>query len=428
MMKLSRILKNRIFKNAGWIIGGRLVNKLLAFLVSIVTARYLGPGNYGLINYAMAYITFAASLCNLGINSVIIKNFSDHPEEEGIALGTTVILRMVTSFLSAIMIVGVVAVVDKGESVTILVTVLSTIGLLFQSFDIFTKWFQSKLQSKYAAIATVVAYITVSVYKIILLVFRKSVEWFALATALEYLVMAVILLWFYKRNGGKKLGFSAIKAKQLLMASSGFIISGLMVSIYAATDKLMLKQIMDDATVGYYSLAVSLSNTWTFILQAIIDSVHPSVFQCYGKDDVQFEKKNRQLYAIVLYIALTVSLIMNLLANPLVETLYGKAFLPAAKPFRIVSWYIAFSYLGVARNAWIVCENKQKYLKYIYASSALINVLLNYILIPHWGAIGAAWASLCTQILTVVVLPAIIRPLRKNAKMMLQAALLKDVF
>lgn len=428
MMRIGRFFENRTLRNAGWIVGGKIANKLLSFLVSIITARYLGPSNYGLINYASAYITFAASLCNLGINSIIIKDFVDYPDEAGTALGTTMVLRAISSFLSAIMIIGAVAIIDQGETVTIMVVALSTVGLLIQVFDIINKWFQSKLQSKYVALATIVAFLAASVYKIVLLVLGKSVEWFALTTAVEYAVMAVVLLYLYRKNGGSKLTFSIKKAKQLLGASSGFIISGLMVSIYAATDKLMLKQMMDEATVGYYALAVSVSAMWTFVLQAIIESIHPSIIQCYEKNSALFEKRNRQLYAIVLYVALAVSLVISLIAEPLIRILYGTDYLPTVQPLRIVTWYTAFSHLGVARNAWIVCEHKQKYLKYIYASSALINILLNSILIPLYGAVGAAWASLITQILTVAVLPLMISPLRPNAKLMLQAALLKGVF
>lgn len=426
-MKLSKVLKNKILQNAGWIVGGRLVNKLMSFLVSIITARYLGPSNFGLINYAAAYITFAASLCNLGINSVIIKDFADHPDEEGTALGTTLVLRAVSSFLSAMMIIGIVAIVDRSEWTTILVVALSTIGLMVQIFDIFNKWFQSRLQSKYAAIATVVAYFAVSAYKIILLISGKSVEWFALATAVEYAVTAMILLYAYKKCGGGKLAFSVKKARQLLKSSSAFIISGLMVSIYAATDKVMLKQMLDQSAVGYYALAVSLSTMWAFVLQAIIDSVYPSVIQSFGKEPEFFKRKNRQLYAIVLYMALLVSLMISLLAEPLVGVLYGEEYLPAVQPLRIVTWYTAFSYLGIARNAWMVCENKQKYLKYLYISAAIINVVLNFLLIPLWGAVGAALASLCTQVLTAIVIPALIPALRPNAKLMLEAALLKDI-
>lgn len=427
-MNIKNVLKNRTVKNAGWIIGGGVANKLLAFIVGIFSARFLGPSNMGLINYAAAYLSFFSALCNLGISSVIIKDFVDHPEEEGKSLGTALGLRAISSLLSGLMIIGVVSIVDRDEPLTIAVVALSCIGLVFQVFDAFNQWFQSKLKSKYVAVATVIAYIAVSAYKIVLLVLGKSVEWFALATSVDYIVIAAFLLIAYKKNNGPKLSFSFKKAKQLLALSSSFIISGLMVSIYASTDKLMLKQMLDEATVGHYGLAVSISTVWVFLLQAVIDSVYPSIIEAYGRDRQDFDRKNRRLYAIVIYAALFISLMICIFAKPFVGILYGEEYLPAVTPLRIVVWYTAFSYLGVARNAWIVSENKQKYLKYLYISAAVINVVLNFVLIPWLGASGAALASLITQMSTTLLLPALIPALRPNAKLMLEALALKDIF
>lgn len=427
-MNIKNVLKNRTVKNAGWIIGGGVANKLLAFIVGIFSARFLGPSNMGLINYAAAYLSFFSALCNLGISSVIIKDFVDHPEEEGKSLGTALGLRAISSLLSGLMIIGVVSIVDRDEPLTIAVVALSCIGLVFQVFDAFNQWFQSKLKSKYVAVATVAAYIAVSAYKIVLLVLGKSVEWFALATSVDYIVIAAFLLIAYKKNNGPKLSFSFKKAKQLLALSSSFIISGLMVSIYASTDKLMLKQMLDEATVGHYGLAVSISTVWVFLLQAVIDSVYPSIIEAYGRDRHDFDRKNRRLYAIVIYAALFISLMICIFAKPVVGILYGEEYLPAVTPLRIVVWYTAFSYLGVARNAWIVSENKQKYLKYLYISAAVINVVLNFVLIPWLGASGAALASLITQMSTTLLLPALIPALRPNAKLMLEALALKDIF
>lgn len=427
-MKLSSLFKKKTVRNAGWIVGGRLTNKVLSFLVGVLTARYLGPGNYGLIGYVTAYITFFSALSNLGLNSVIIKEFADNPRDEGLAMGTTMGLRAVSSLLSAVMIVGVVAVADGGDKTTIIVAMLSSMGLLFQIFDVLKKWFQSRLQSKYAAIATVISYGVISAYKIILLITAKSVEWFALSTALEYCVEAIFLLAVYKKHNGPKFGFSWEKGKNLLRASSGYIVSAVMVSVYASTDRLMLKHMLDDASVGYYTLSVTLSNIWVFLLEAVIDSMYPTVVQAHGKDKALFRQRNRQLYAIVLYLAVAVSAGICLLANPLVSILYGKEYLPAVAPLRVVVWYTAFSYLGVARNPWMVCENKQKYLPPLYFGAAVINVILNWAMIPLWGPTGAALASLITQISTTVILPALIPPLRPNAKLMIEALLLKDVF
>ena len=426
-MGLRNISKSKVVKNAGWIIGGRLVNKLLAFLVGILTARYLGPSNYGLINYAAAYISFFASICTLGINSIIVKNFVDHPDEEGKTIGTTLLLRAVSSLLSALMIVGIVGIVDRDEPLTVVVVALCSVGLIFQIFDTLNYWFQARLQSKYSALASLASYAAVSVYKIVLLVLGKSVEWFALASALDYTVLAVVLAAAYFKNGGQRFTASWAKAKELLSSSTSFIISGLMVSIYACTDKLMLKQMLGEASVGYYSLASAISVSWAFVLSAIIDSLYPEIVQSFNTNRIYYERKNRQLYAIVFYTSLFMSAAICLLARPFIEILYGASYLPAVQPLRIVVWYTAFSYLGVARNAWMVCENRQKYLKYLYMGAAAINVVLNMIFIPQWGAYGAAAASLLTQIATTVLLPAVIRPLRANTKLMLDAVLLRGV-
>ena len=419
--------KNRIIRNAGWLIGGRLVNKVLSFLVGILTARYLGPDNYGIIGYVTAYITFFASVCNLGINSVLVKDFVDHPEDEGKAMGTAMVLRAVSSALSALMIIGIIALTEKGDPTTVMVAVLSCVGLMFQVVDTLKRWFLNRLQSKYAAIATVLAYLSVSVYKLILLASGSSVVWFALATSVEYAVVAAFLLAAYRKNKGPRFAFSWKKAKELLQSSSSYILSDIMVSVYATTDKLMLKQMLDEAAVGYYTTAVAVSNVCCFVLEAMIESVYPSVIQSYKTDRELFKRKNRQLYAGVFYSAMIGSVVICLLSGPIVEILYGESYLPSVQPLRIVVWYTAFSYLGGARGAWMVCEDKQKYLKYLSLIAAVENVILNLVLIPHLGPSGAALASLLTQITTIVVIPALIKPLRPNAKLMLEAVLLKGV-
>lgn len=424
----QKFLGNKEVKNAGWIISGRIAQMVLSFLVSIFTARYLGPSNYGIINYAGAYVAFFTSLCTLGINSVIIKDFVDHPDEQGKALGTTIVLRAVSSLLSSLMIVGIVSIVDKEEPVTVVVSALCSIALVFQIFDTINYWFQSKYQSKITAIAGLVAYVATSVYKIVLLFLQKSVVWFAFATSVDYIVVAVFLFAAYKKYDGPKFRFSWGKAKQLLGKSYHYILSGMMVAIYMQTDKLMLKQMLDETTVGYYSLATTLSGMWVFVLTAIIDSIYPTILSLYKKGDITaFERKNRQLYAIVIYISIFVAAMFVLFGKFAIRLLYGVEYEPAATPLQIVTWYTIFSYLGVARNAWIVCTNNQKYLKYMYFSAAVLNVIMNLCFIPLWGASGAAFASLLTQILTSIVLPCFIKQMRPNVKLMVEAFLLRKI-
>lgn len=426
-MKVLHLLKNRIVKNAGWMVGEKVVQMLISLVVSLLTARYLGPSNYGLINYATSFTAFFSAFCNLGLNSLMVKELVDRPEEEGLVLGTAMGMRAVSSILSAITIMAVVCVIDRDEPTTILVVALCTIGMVFHIMSTFSYWFQRHLKSKFTAIAAFIAYMVTAAYRVVLIVSGESVTWFALATSVDYICLAALLVYFYKKEGGQKLGFSWEYGKQMLSRSKHYVLSGLMVAIYGQTDKLMLKQMLDLTETGFYSTALAVNGMWCFILAAIIDSMYPSVIEAHNNGNEElFKRKNRLMYAIVFYVSVAAAVGFNIFAELIIFILYGKAYLASAMPLRIISWYTAFSYLGVARNAWIVSKDRQKHLIKIYASAAVGNVVLNALLIPRWGANGAATASLIAQILTGLVIPFFIKDLRENVVLMIEGILLKD--
>ena len=415
-------------KNAGWLMGGKIAEMVISFIVSIFTARFLGPANKGLIDYGLAYAAFFTSVCTLGINSVLVKEFVDKQDGEGTVLGTSLVLRVVATVLSIGTICAVVAIADMGETLTLIVVLLASLRLLFQVFEVFNYWFHAQLKSKYSAVILLIAYAAAAAYTIVLLVLQADVIWFALSTSVDYACVAVLLLIAYFKNKGEKLRFSWDYAKRLLKKSCYFILPSLMTAIYAQTDKFMLRQIMGDAEIGYYATATSLCAMWVFVLGAIVDSVNPSIMQAKKDgDEALYEKRNKQLYAIVFYLSVFVSICFCAFAELAIYILYGAEYAPAAMPLRIATWYTAFSYLGVARGAWIVCENKQKYLIWVYLGAAVINVGANFALIPYLGASGAALASLLAQIATSFIVPACIPALRPNAKLMCEAIMLKGV-
>lgn len=418
---IKRLLHSKIVKNASWIVAGKVIQMVISFLVGLLTVRYLGPENYGLINYGTAYTLFFTSVCTLGINSVIVKEFIDAPNQEGKIIGTALGLRAVSSLLSVLIIVGISFVLDADEPLTRLVVALCSLGVVFNIFETFNYWFQSRLESKKTAIASLIAYSAMAVYKVFLLITQKPVAYFSLATSVDYLFVAIVLFIFYKCDHGASLSFSWAYGKALLKKSYHYILPGLMVSIYGQTDKVMLKHMVNEAETGFYSTATVICGLWGFIIYAIIDSMTPPIMEAHQNNHQKFNRLNRLLYCIIFYVCAFVSLVFTIFGEQLIGILYGAEYLPAALPLKIVTWYTAFSYLGGARNAWVVCENAQKYLKFIYSAAAVCNVLLNYILIPFYGAAGAAIASLATQIITIIVIPFFIRGMRENSIMMVEA-------
>lgn len=427
-MKPLDVLKNRTVKNAGYLIVGKVIQMVFSLVIGLLTARYLGPSNYGLMSYAGAYTAFFAAVCTLGINNVLVKEFIDHPGEEGKVVGTTLGLRAVSSILSSLVVVLISSVLDADEPTTRLVVGLASAGMVFNIAETFNYWFQARLESRVTAGATLCAYLISSAYKVFLLITGKSVAYFALVSSLDYLCLGILLFVQYRKHSGGRLQFSRSYGRELFGRSRHFILSGLMISIYGQTDKLMLKQMINQTEIGYYSTAVTLCGMWCFILSAVIDSVYPSIMEAAKKgDESLFRQRNVQLYAIVFYLSVFVSLCFSLLARPLILIMYGESYLPAAAPLRIITWYTAFSYLGVARNAWVVARNRQRYLFRIYAASALANVVLNYLLIPSMGASGAAIASLIAQVLTTLVVPFFMKDMRENSMLMLDAILFKGI-
>jgi O-antigen/teichoic acid export membrane protein len=210
--------------------------------------------------------------------------------------------------------------------------------------------------------------------------------------------------------------------------SKFFIVSSLMVTIFSQTDKIMLKAMMSDEAVGIYSAAVTCAGLTSFVFSAIIDSFRPAIFENKKNSNQAYEKSLISCYSVVIYMSLAQSLVCTVFSKIIIGILYGDGYADAAKVLALVVWYTTFSYLGPIRNVWILAENKQKYLWIINLSGALTNVVLNAVFIPIWGVMGAALASLITQIFTNVIVGFIIKPIRYNNCLMLRGCNPKPLF
>lgn len=413
--------KNKVIKNASWIIGIQLIKSLLGIVISMLTARFLGPSNFGLINYAASIVAFVTPIMYLGLTGVLVQEIVNTPEKEGEILGTSVTMTFLSSLLCVIGVISFSAIANHGEKDTIIVCALYSILLIFQSFEMVIYWFQAKLLSKYSSVVSLAAYILVSGYKIYLLATQKSIYWFAVSNALDYMIIALGAAVVYKKLGGRPLRFNFNTAKHLFSKSRYYIVSNMMIAIFAQTDRIMLKLMIDDAATGYYSAAVTCAGMTGFVFSAIIDSFRPMIFDDKKNNEKQYEKDMCRLYGIIIYLSLIQSLAITLFSGLIIKILYGAAYSASINALKLIVWYTTFSYLGSVRNIWILAENKQKYLWIINLSGALANVALNYILIPITGIMGAALASLVTQIFTNVIIGFIIRPIRYSNTLMLRA-------
>ncbi len=419
--------KNKFFSNTIWIISGKVIQMALQLVVGMITARYLGPSNYGVIGYTASYIAFFTSISNLGFCNIAVKELLDKPDEQGKSLGTMIGFRIFSGLLSMISILVLVYILDNGDALIIRVAFLQSLVLVFQSFEMITYWYQSRLESKVSVKIETAAYIIVAVYKIAILILQKNVAWFAFTTALDALVIAVFLLISYYWKKEQKLSFSIGCGKQILSRSYHFIISGLMVAIYTQMDRIMLKQMLNEYMVGLYSAAMNISSMWGFVLTALINSSQPVIIASKKKDNDLYIKQIKRLYAAIIWIGILVAGSISICSRFLVGMLYGENYLPASDTLVISVWYMIFAMLGTARGIWCMCENKVKYIKYFLSIGAIVNVVLNYYMIPIYGPAGAAFATLVTQAVTSVIAPILFKETKIHSRYIMEAFLLKGI-
>lgn len=413
---------NRVMVNTIWIVACRIIQSILAIFISMLTARYLGPSNYGIINYAASIVAFVVPIMQLGFKNTLVQEFVKNPEKEGETLATALILNLCSAFICIIGVISFVMIVNKGETETIIVCSLYSLNLIFQALEMSQYWYQAKLLSKYTSIVSLFAYIVISVYKIVLLVTNMNLYWFAISQALDYLIIAVSLLIIYIRISKQQLKFSWVTGRKMLGVSKYYIISGLMVTVFGHIGSVFLKLLIDDSAVGYYMAAFSCAGMANFFFAAVVDSVRPSILEKkYNCDKSVFEKSMIELYAVIIYVSLIQGIIFSLLAQLIVGILYGGAYEASITPLRIMAWYALFSNLGMVRNVWILAEEKQGYLWIINLIGAVSNILLNIILILLWNVQGAAVASVLTQFIANVIAGYIIRPVRRSNYLMIAA-------
>ena len=412
---------NKVAKNAVWIIGVRVVQSMVALLINMLTARYLGPSNYGLITYASSLVAFVLPIMQLGFSDVLVQEIVKNSDGEGTILGTAMSLSLISSICCIVGVTSFAFVANSNEPITVLVCSLYSLILVFQACDHIEFWYQAKLMSKYTSVIALVSYILVSAYKVYLLITAKSVCWFALSNALDYALISIGGIVLYRKLGGQKLYFSWEVGRRMFAKSKHYILSSMMVTIFTQTDKIMIKMLMNESATGYYGAAVACAGMTSFVFGAIIDSFRPSIFEGQKEDENTFKHRLIMLYSIIIYLSLAQSVGMSILAKWIIRVLYGTAYAPAIGALQIIVWYSTFSYMGSVRNIWILANNKQKYLWRINMSGTIANVVANCVLIPLMGINGAAIASLITQFFTNIIVGYIIKPICPNNRIIIES-------
>ena len=381
---------------------------LIGVFVAAVVARYFGPTLFGQLSYVVAIVSLFTALAALGMDTLVVKALVDKQTDEGTILFTSLILRVTVGLVLTAFALITIAILSQGDKALLTIGLICSALVTLRALDIFEFWAHAKMALKMVSIIKMATFTAISALKLAIVFWEGSLIAYAFIFLIDALITgsAIAIAYSLVRVDKTKWKFSLVFARDLLSKCWPVAISALMVMVYMRIDQVMLGAMLNDKSeVGIYAAAVKLAEMWHFVPMALIGSFRPIIMQ-YKADQnkVQYIAAIRGMYSVVFWLSGIFGILISFLSGFIVDVVYGQEFSRAATVLAISVWAGSFAVLSAARFVWLVTENMQRYALVYTLSGVIINVVLNYILIPTYGAIGAAYATICAQAISILVL------------------------
>lgn len=384
-----------IIANTGWLFADKLLRMCLGLFVGVWLARYLGPQQYGQFNFAISYVSLFGTIAGMGLNGIVVRNIVREPAAFGNILGTAFILQLFGSFVSLMLIIGSFAYLRPDDTLTRSMVAVLGMSLVLKSTDVVRYWFESRVQSRYTVWVENGAFAIMACFKITMILNQASLMVFVWLIFAEAALVAVGLLVVYAKNDGHiccwKPSFSY--AMNLLNDCWPLIFSSIAVMIYLRIDQIMLVEMTGETALGIYSAAVNISEIWYFVPVCIVASIMPSLISARNISQELYEVRLHKLYEFMVILAVSIAIPMTVLSDVVILTVYGSEFTEAGTVLSINIWSGVFVFLGTACGIYTNIENLPRYSLLQTVLGMLTNIALNILMIPLWGAKGAALST-----------------------------------
>lgn len=417
--------KKKVFANIFWAMTGKIVNMGGALLVGILVARYLGPSQYGVMNYVISYVTLFTVISNFGLDDIEIRELSKKPEYKNQILGTSFRLRLGFATLAFFLIILTLLIFQTDRFTTIMILVYS-LTLYTGNFNIVRNYFTSIVKNEYVVKSEISRTIIGAGIKIILLWGKAPLEYFIIATFFDTVLVASGYCFSYQKIVGS---FSDWKYEKTLVPffikeSFPLVLSGAAVIIYQRIDQVMIGNMIDKTSVGYFATAGKFLDLILFLPMVLTQTITPLLIRSKEKNEIEYTLKKQQFVSIVVWVSIILSIFVSAMAYWLIHFTYGDKYMPSVPVLQIMAFKTVGMALSASSGQIIIMERIQKWAFIRNIIGCLICISLNCLLIPQYGIIGSAWVTIITVAFTGCFANLFIPPYYSIMKMQLHALFL----
>lgn len=411
LQKHFHVVKNKFLysgfqkylKNTSWLLLSRVVIMVVSFLVGAYVARYLGPQNFGTINYVLSFVGLFSILANLGIDSILVRDLVNFPDQKNKLLGSGFIIKLIGG-ISTFFLVVASSFFLSNDIYTQVLILLFSFTMILQSMSVIECYFQANVLAKKTAIVQICVVLFSSLIKIIFIHFSLGIGWFVFSYVIDAAITSLGLILSYRSLGlsFKSWQFDLLTSKHLVILSLPLILSGVMSTICLKIDQVMIGYMLGSHPAGIYAAAVKISEIWYFIPGMIITSVLPAIINARKENISLYYSRFKKLYLLMFVTPLLLSIIISFFSKEIIQVIFGASFANAASILTLYVWAGIPVFISTTFGQYLVLENATKIVFIITACGAISNILLNLLLIPAFGISGAAYATLISYSIIVV--------------------------
>lgn len=414
---LDKIFKKKSLNNLIWLSSDKFLRSGILFILTIFVAQYLGPEKFGTLNYVLSIIGIFYIFSALGLEPIIVKKIVESKKKSNLILSTSLILRLLSSFFCYSILFILLNLLNFDQEL-LNYTLIIGLTLFFKSTEVFFSYFNAKLLSKKIIISQFIGLFFLVAFQTILLINKSELIYFFWSYLLEVLIVSIliVIIYFKNNNFNNFFIFKIHLAKNLILKSWPILFSGIGIIVYMRIDQIMLGTMVSQKSVGIYSAAVRISEIWHFIPKIILISITPYLINFYNKDIKKFRFEVIKFIKLNIFISLVISIFIYLFSEIIVSILFGQNYVDSIQIVKIHIWSTILVSIGVISSQWYILSNNQMY-SFIYIFlGAIVNVILNFYLIPIYGASGAAVATLISYSLVTIFFDLLLFKTRKLFK------------
>ena len=365
--------------------------------VGIIVARYLGTEQYGIMNYVISIVAIFQVFADFGLDFIQIREESKNPHLRDKIVGTIFFLKLFFAALTLLAIFITVYIFIEEASIQRYI-MLYALSIILNTTWVTRNHFTSMVWNEYVVKTEISRNIIGMLIKIGLVLLHLPLFWFICSLLFDSLLLATgyIISYIKKIDTIKKWSFDKSLAIYMIKQALPLIISGAAIIVYNRIDQMMIGDMIDKSHLGVYSVAVRFTELLIFVPTIIAQTISPMLVEKRKEDLNRYEECSRIFVNVTVSLCILLAVATSLLSYPIVYITFGQAYIGAASVLSILAFKVVGDALSQTSGQLMIVEGIQKYVPIRNIIGCATCIILNLILIKHYGIHGAAYTALIT--------------------------------